>query len=82
MEVGIKKILLKKVSDFIKSNNPPSREPDFIDNIATLPQSALLYRLCGDMNPLHADPTVAKEGFNRPSPSRQMYFRYRYSFLG
>ena len=57
----------KKRPDFIKSNNPPSREPDFIDNIATLPQSALLYRLCGDMNPLHADPAVAKEaGFNRP----------------
>ena len=57
----------KKRPDFINSNNPPSREPDFIDNIETLPQSALLYRLCGDMNPLHADPTVAKEaGFNRP----------------
>ncbi len=36
-------------------------------NYATLPQSALLYRLSGDTMPLHADPKVARQGgFDRP----------------
>ena len=45
----------------------PAREPDYQGMFVTLPQSALLYRLCGDVNPLHADPGVAKSaGFDRP----------------
>lgn len=45
----------------------PEREPDRKVDIATLPQAALIYRLSGDHNPLHASPTVAKAaGFERP----------------
>ncbi|QNP48870.1 MaoC/PaaZ C-terminal domain-containing protein [Diaphorobacter aerolatus] len=46
---------------------PEDRAPDFSDTQATRPESALLYRLLGDYNPLHADPAVArKAGFERP----------------
>ncbi|WP_329089203.1 MaoC family dehydratase N-terminal domain-containing protein [Actinomadura citrea] len=34
---------------------PPSREPDAVLDTPTLPQQALLYQLCGERNPLHAD---------------------------
>ncbi|MGW4402113.1 MaoC/PaaZ C-terminal domain-containing protein [Amycolatopsis nivea] len=45
----------------------PDREPDAVLDVPTLPQQALLYRLCGDRNPLHADPAFAKAaGFDRP----------------
>jgi acyl dehydratase len=45
----------------------PDREPDAVCDLTTIPQQALLYRLCGDMNPLHADPAIARgAGFDRP----------------
>jgi acyl dehydratase len=45
----------------------PSREPDEVVSYATRPDQALLYRLSGDRNPLHSDPTFAKRaGFDRP----------------
>ena len=45
----------------------PGREPDAVCDLPTLPQAALLYRLNGDLNPLHADPAVAHAaGFSRP----------------
>src|SRR5262249_50315225 len=48
-------------------NVPPDRKPDKSIAYATLPQQALLYRLSGDMNPLHADPDFAgMGGFDRP----------------
>jgi acyl dehydratase len=51
-----------------KAGNPaPDRAPDAVVESSTLPQQALLYRLCGDKNPLHADPEFAKMGgFDRP----------------
>ena len=46
---------------------PPSRSPDVVLEFATRPDQALLYRLCGDRNPLHADPDVAiAAGFRTP----------------
>ncbi len=48
-------------------NVPPERAPDTVVEMVTLPQQALLYRLSGDMNPLHADPDFAKMGgYDRP----------------
>lgn len=45
----------------------PDRSPDVTVDIPTTKQVALLYRLSGDYNPLHADPGVAaKAGFQAP----------------
>jgi acyl dehydratase len=45
----------------------PDRSPDAVLQLKTLAQSALIYRLSGDLNPLHADPEVARAaGFERP----------------
>jgi acyl dehydratase len=46
---------------------PTDRAPDFEVTETTSPEQALLYRLSGDLNPLHADPEFAKlSGFDRP----------------
>jgi len=48
-------------------NEAPSRAPDGVITSPTLPQQALIYRLSGDKNPLHADPDFAKMGgFDKP----------------
>ena len=45
----------------------PSREPDLACELSTDAGQALLYRLNGDLNPLHADPVLARRaGFDRP----------------
>jgi acyl dehydratase len=45
----------------------PSRQPDHQLSYSTRPDQALLYRLSGDRNPLHSDPSFAKMGgFDRP----------------
>ena len=45
----------------------PDRTPDREQEVAVRHDQALLYRLSGDWNPLHADPDFAKlAGFDRP----------------
>lgn len=45
----------------------PDREADFVCDLTTIPQTALIYRLSGDLNPLHVDPEAAnKANFDRP----------------
>jgi acyl dehydratase len=45
----------------------PQTAPQFVCDLPTLPQAALIYRLSGDYNPLHADPAHAqKVGFKMP----------------
>ncbi|CDS14059.1 hypothetical protein LRAMOSA06230 [Lichtheimia ramosa] len=46
---------------------PPKRQPDVVDVVPTAVNQALLYRLSGDYNPLHADVELApKVGFPAP----------------
>ncbi len=48
-------------------NVPPARQPDTVVEDAIPLNQALLYRLSGDWNPLHADPDMAQAfGFERP----------------
>lgn len=45
----------------------PERAPDAEFELTSPAQAALIYRLSGDSNPLHADPEIAaKAGFNQP----------------
>jgi acyl dehydratase len=45
----------------------PARAPDAVSDLGTRPEMALIYRLSGDHNPLHAEPAFAKAaGFPRP----------------
>jgi 3-hydroxyacyl-CoA dehydrogenase/3a,7a,12a-trihydroxy-5b-cholest-24-enoyl-CoA hydratase len=48
-------------------NTPPDRAPDAVVTEKTAENQALLYRLSGDWNPLHADPSFATNfGFKKP----------------
>ncbi|MFO0734516.1 MAG: SDR family NAD(P)-dependent oxidoreductase [Labilithrix sp.] len=48
-------------------NVAPDRKPDAVIEEKISPSQALLYRLSGDINPLHVDPSFAKAfGFDRP----------------
>jgi acyl dehydratase len=45
----------------------PERPADIEVSYTSRPEAALIYRLSGDVNPLHADPDIAaKAGFDRP----------------
>jgi acyl dehydratase len=45
----------------------PDRAPDLVVEAPTTENQALVYRLCGDRNPLHSDPVFARRaGFERP----------------
>jgi len=45
----------------------PERTPDIICDLPTRPEMALIYRLSGDINPLHSDPDFARQaGYPRP----------------
>jgi acyl dehydratase len=51
----------------LKADPPEGKAPDFTIVEKTVPEQALLYRLSGDLNPLHASPQFAKMGgFDRP----------------
>jgi acyl dehydratase len=53
-----------KVADVLP---PADRGPDHIVDLPTRPEQALIYRLTGDLNPLHIDPAVGRSaGFARP----------------
>jgi acyl dehydratase len=51
----------------LKTKAPANTAPDFSVEVPTMDNQALLYRLNGDINPIHADPEVARAaGFERP----------------
>ncbi|KAJ3342800.1 hypothetical protein HDU93_000930 [Gonapodya sp. JEL0774] len=47
---------------FNRNDDVPSREPDAVVETKTTEEQAVLYRLSGDVNPLHVDPEESKKG--------------------
>ena len=55
----------------------PTRAPDKTVDISTRPDQALVYRLCGDRNPLHSDPEFAKtRRLSEADPARHVHLRH------
>lgn len=51
----------------LRTRPPKGKAPDFEAEVPTGRNQALLYRLTGDLNPIHSHPEVAKQaGFERP----------------
>jgi acyl dehydratase len=49
------------------THEPPDREPDVTTTYDVRPEQAAIYRLSGDLNPMHIDPDFAtKAGFDGP----------------
>jgi len=45
----------------------PKRNPDHLLKAVSFPSQAWLYRLTGDINPLHVDPSISSiQNFDRP----------------
>ncbi len=45
----------------------PEEKPDYVLNDKSYPGQSFLYRLSGDINPLHVDPNIsAMQNFERP----------------
>lgn len=56
-----------KAETYVSIPKPPKMEPDAVLTQKTNPNQAILYRLSGDYNPLHIDPSMASMGgFNQP----------------
>lgn len=57
----------KKYKTYINIPKPPKTKPDVVISQKTLPSQAIMYRLSGDYNPLHIDPSMAAiGGFKQP----------------
>jgi acyl dehydratase len=51
----------------VSAHSMPDRRPDMVCDLPTRPETALIYRLSGDLNPLHAVPSHARAaGYERP----------------
>ena len=51
----------------LRTKPPKDAAPDFEIEVPTSRDQALLYRLTGDINPIHANPEIARQaGFDRP----------------
>lgn len=51
----------------VPHQTPANRPPDISVSLPTASNSAMIYRLSGDLNPLHIDPDIARAGgFDRP----------------
>jgi acyl dehydratase len=57
----------KRPPQGLRTKPPKDAAPDFEVEVPTSRDQALLYRLTGDINPIHANPEIARQaGFDRP----------------
>lgn len=59
---GDKPTGLQRAAASVAKNAAPDRQPDFVISEKTTADQAALYRLSGDLNPLHIDPEMSKTG--------------------
>ena len=64
---GFSQGTVKNTSSSTPSATPPARSPDFTRTEPTTAEQAAFYRLNGDRNAMHVDPSTATQGgFSRP----------------